>query len=147
MSEDRPLPVITELNAPFYRAAAQGKLILQRCLECREWVYYPRYGCPFCLSGQLEWESASGRGRLLSYTKVFRPQHRFFDDKIPVILAAVELAEGPVVIANLVGDDRGNATVGATVKAAFEVVTPHLGLLMFELAEDMEARESSSASD
>lgn len=135
MSENRPLPTITYLNAPFYQAAAQSRLVLQRCLRCHQWIYYPRYTCPFCLSGQLEWEPASGRGKVLSYTKVFRPQHKFFNDKIPVVLVAVRLEEGPVVIANLVGENHEAAAIDAPVKATFEVVAPDLGLLQFELAK------------
>lgn len=132
---DRPLPKVTSLNAPFYEAGARDELSLQQCQSCGHWVYYPRHACPHCDESRLEWRIASGRGVVQSYSHVFRPQHPFFDDKVPVILAAVRLDEGPVVIADIVGDDRVSVSVGAPVSATFELVASNVGLLHFRLVD------------
>lgn len=134
MSRPRPLPVVTDLNTPFFSAAAEGRLILQRCLDCERWIYYPRYACPFCLSDRLDWRPATGRGTVYSYSLVFRPQHEYFNEQIPVALVAVQVDEGPLLISDLLGEDRAEVYVGAPVVAAFETVSQGLGLVHFRLA-------------
>jgi uncharacterized OB-fold protein len=136
VTRPRPLPIVTPLNAPFYRAAAEGKLLLQYCLDCEHAIYYPRYACPFCMSDRLEWRHASGRGSIYSFALVFRPQHDYFADRIPVALAAIEVDEGPLMIADVIGEDRTDASIGAAVMATFETIRDDLGLVHFRLVQD-----------
>lgn len=136
MTRPRPLPIVTELNAPFFRAAAEGRLLLQHCLQCERAIYYPRYACPFCWSDRLEWRQASGRGNVYSFALVFRPQHDYFADRIPVALAAIEVDEGPLMIADVIGEDRTQVSIGARVIAHFETVRDDLGLVHFRLDKD-----------
>lgn len=77
--------------------------MLQRCAapDCNRFVYYPRVCCPYCGSGALIWERASGGGRIRSYTHVFRPQHESFYDDVPICFVAAELDEGPIFYAEL----------------------------------------------
>lgn len=138
MQDERPLPKVTRLNAPFFEAAAKGELRLQRCLQCQKWVYYPRYICPFCFSSELEWVQTSGLGRIISYSAVYRPQHAYFDNMIPIILIAVVLEEGPIIISSLVGQTNSNVSIGAQVQAVFETVTVDLGLLKFRIIDQGE---------
>jgi uncharacterized OB-fold protein len=41
----RPVPVPTNITRPFWDAAKQGKLVLQRCRRCGTWQYWPRPVC------------------------------------------------------------------------------------------------------
>lgn len=131
----RPLPRVSDVNEPMLRAAAQGRLLLQRCRTCAAWIYYPRYVCPWCLSAELDWQEAAGTGTVVSYSAVHRPQHPYFLPRAPVLLVAVALTEGPVVIADLPHDPPERVRIGAQVRATFERVGDDLGLVHFALLD------------
>ena len=73
---------------------------LQKCGACSQFIYYPRDRCPNCFSDQLSWQHVSGRGKLYSYTTVYRASTRSFADA-PYVLAIVELDEGPRMTTNM----------------------------------------------
>ena len=52
----KPLPTITPEAKPFWDGAANNKLLMQRCLDCRNFVWTPRPSCFECGSEQLEWQ-------------------------------------------------------------------------------------------
>lgn len=101
MSVSPPAPRVTDVNRPMYDAAGRGEFVIQRCARCEQFVYYPRPACPYCLSDQIEWVPASGRGNVWSFAIVEHPAHPAFDDKVPIVLAAVQLDEGPIMVASV----------------------------------------------
>jgi uncharacterized OB-fold protein len=90
-------------------------LRLQRCRACGASPEFPRIACPRCL-GELEWVEASGRGRVFTFGVVRRPHHARFELDLPIVLAVIELDEGPLVISNVVGDDRLETEIGSSVE-------------------------------
>jgi uncharacterized OB-fold protein len=100
---ERPMPRMTSISRPFWEGCDRGALVLQRCLSaaCRQYVFYPRVCCPHCGHGELEWTPVCGRGTIVSYTKVHRPQHDSFRDEVPIYFLAVALEEGPLVYSRL----------------------------------------------
>ena len=94
-----PLPQPTPESKPFFDALKERRLLIQRCEECGLAYYYPRPFCPACLSARVEWEQASGRGKLYSFVINQRAAPGFV---APYIIAVVELDEGPRMMTNLV---------------------------------------------
>ena len=94
-----PLPQPTPESQPFFDALKQRRLLIQRCRDCGNAYYYPRPFCPACLSSAVEWEQASGRGKLYSFVINHRAAPGFV---APYIIAVVELDEGPRMMSNLV---------------------------------------------
>ena len=47
--ERNPADAFPEMK-PFWQAAAEGKLLVKRCLDCNQSHYYPRALCPYCQS-------------------------------------------------------------------------------------------------
>ena len=94
-----PLPQPTPESKPFFDALKERRLLIQRCEDCGHAYYYPRLFCPACLSGRVEWEQASGRGKLYSFVINQRAAPGFV---APYIIAVVELDEGPRMMTNLV---------------------------------------------
>ncbi len=129
---ERPLPRPTALSAPFWEAARRHELRIQRCRSCREHVFYPRYNCPHCGSRELDWVTASGRGTVYTFTVARRPTHPAFADRVPYVIAIVELDEGPRLTTNIVGCDPGAVRIGMRVRATFEDVGEEISLVMFE---------------
>jgi uncharacterized OB-fold protein len=134
----KPLPEPNETTRPFWEGTRAHQLRIQRCRDCRKYIFYPRALCPFCLSEHLEWRVASGRGKVYSYTVVRRAMHPAFREDVPYVLAIVELDEGPRLTTNIIGVPADEVRVDMPVRAAYDDVTPDLTLLKFEPMQGLE---------
>ena len=124
--DGRPLPRITPTSRPYFDAAREGRLRLQRCP--RDGVfYYPRSRCPHCWQADWAWTDLSGRGEVYSFT-VDRVGHDpALAGDVPFVIALVTLEEGPRVVANVVGCAPEDVCVGMPVEAVFESYVPREG--------------------
>ncbi len=104
----------------YWAGAKRGKLVLQRCRACRAWQFPPRHHCAVCWEGEPEWAESSGTGSIESFTVVRRAPLPDFRDKVPYVVAAVLLDEGPRMITNLIGDDALDARIGDRVRVEFQ---------------------------
>jgi uncharacterized OB-fold protein len=86
----------------------------------------------------------SGDGTVYTYTVVRHPTHFAFADKVPYVLAIVELAEGPRLVTALVGAAPEEVRVGQPVRVVFREVADGVTLPYFETAADQPAAESGS---
>jgi uncharacterized protein len=111
-------PPVTLETEPFWVAAAEGRLVLPRCIACGGYVWYPRGHCPACHAG-IEWVEASGRGRIYTHTTVRRGMGPW-REAAPYVLAVVELAEGPRVMSNVVGCEPDEVHIDQEVEVVFE---------------------------
>jgi uncharacterized OB-fold protein len=90
----RPSPKITPLSAPYWEAAAQGRLLLQKCAYCGKVRHYPRMLCDACYSASTCWVQASGSGKVHSWTVCHHAFHPSFVGELPYTLVTVDLEEG-----------------------------------------------------
>jgi len=130
-----PVPKPTPETRPFWEAAKQRKLLIQRCGDCGQHYFYPRPLCPHCLSRNVEWVTASGRGRLHTFVINHRPPRGFPPDT-PIILGIIELEEGPRLMSNIVGvaPDPAKLRCDMAVEVVFEDLTDDITLPKFRLA-------------
>lgn len=135
----KPLPRPTASSQPFWDAARRHELQLQRCGSCGAVVFYPRELCSECLSSELSWIEASGRGTVYSYTIAEAPTHPAFAEDVPYIVAIVELAEGPRLTTNIVGCEPAAMHIGMPVVATYDDVTPDMTLVKFRPAKSVES--------
>lgn len=117
---DRVVPITDSESAPYWEAAANGRLVVKGCRDCGARHWYPRAHCPRCGSPETEWVHSAGRGRIHSYTTIHRAQQASFRDRVPYTLALVDLDEGPRILGFL--DGGAGVTVGTAVTAGFEPV-------------------------
>lgn len=113
-----PLPVPTALSKPYWQALSEGRLVFQRCSCGHAWLPARRH-CPACLGSDLQWEQASGKGRLLSWVVYHTAYHEAFASRLPYNVAIVELDEGPRLITNMIDacdQLRGDAPVQLAVQ-------------------------------
>ncbi len=87
----RPLPVVDEESRPYWEAARAHRLALQRCSACGRHVFYARALCPHCHREALEWVPAAGTGVVYSFTVVHRPASEAFADRVPYVVALIDL--------------------------------------------------------
>lgn len=127
----RPMPTPTNFTRAFWEGTRQGKFLLQHCPRCGVWQYYPRPVCLRCMSRELEWREASGRGTIYSFT-ITRMPPEGFEGKEPYVLASVELPEGTRVLTHLLNCAPEEVRIGMKVRAAFEKLSDDITLLQFE---------------
>ena len=129
----KPQPRVNELTRPYWDGANNGRLMIQRCVDCDRAVFYPRVCCPFCKGPQLKWIEASGRGRVISHTTVRRTHHDGFNSDAPYVFAAVALDEGPCIYAQLPVAPLEGSLVGRVVAVDFADHGPGRRMPVFRL--------------
>jgi uncharacterized protein len=131
---ERPLPAPDPVSEGFWSAAAEGRLLIQHCQECGERQFYPRAVCVACGS-EPEWEEASGRGTVHTFTIIRQNGARPFRDELPYVVAIVELAEGPRMMGNVKGVAVEDVYVGMEVTAYMVEAEEGVGVPMWRPAE------------
>lgn len=91
----------THDNAPYLQGWRRGKLMLQHCSSCNRFIFYPRPMCPHCWNDKLEWKEVSGKGKVVSFSLVRRPNDPVFNDEAPIALAEVLLDENVAMLARI----------------------------------------------
>lgn len=131
----RPLPVADELSRPFWEAARQHRLVVQRCQACGYFNHPPRPACDVCLSQQLRFEPVSGRGTIYSFTVMHQPTVAGFAEQLPYLNILVELDEQPrlFMVSNLPFGERERVRIGARVEVYFEELDATLTLPQFRV--------------
>jgi len=131
----RPEPEITPLTAPFWDAAANGKLSTPICRSCGKRHMPPGPMCPHCLSADLTWEPVSGRGTLKSWVVFHQVYWDSVRDQIPYLSCTVDLDEGVRLITNLVGTAAENPRYLMPVKVTFRPLASGQMLPVFQAAD------------
>ncbi len=130
----KSLPKINKVDAPYWTAAAAGKLVLQKCSQCGKVQFFPRVVCVDCF-GELTWIEAKGTGNIHSFTLVRVPRNPAFKDETPIYYINVILDEGVIIESKLVGEKKERVKLGDKVKVVFQQThNPEIKLPCFELA-------------
>lgn len=110
----------------FERFLDEGKLMGARCTGCKTLFVPPRVICAKCHSSEMEWVDIKGEGRLVAFTCITIGTAAMieagYDRKNPYCSGAVELVEGPRVVAQIEGVDvlhPETIKIGMPVKATF----------------------------
>lgn len=113
----RPLPKPTWLTEPFWEAAKNGRLLVQRCSECGSYIFRPQFACTQCFSADLVWVEASGHGVINSFSTVRRPAYPELPD--PYVVVVVKMAEGWYMMSNLIDCAVDEVHIGMRVVVKF----------------------------
>lgn len=91
--------------AAFADHLREGRLMASRCTKCGQRSFPPRADCERCLSPEFEWVELSGRGRLVTWSRISAAPAGF-EAYAPYVLGVVDLDEGGRALAWL-GDSLG----------------------------------------
>lgn len=116
----RMLPVLDDLNTPFWTGGKDGVLLVQRCQNCHAWLHPPLPICPRCHSKDIAPEQVSGNGEVYSFTvncKAWGPGL-----EIPYVIAIISFpkAEGLQITTNLLAVKPEDVQIGMPVELCFE---------------------------
>ena len=97
---------ITKVN-DFITTLEEGKIMGTRCKDCGTSFFPPRSDCFKCLDSEMEWFEVTGKGKLLSYSKLeFAPIG--FEKDLPYAIAVLDYGDFKVFgrIASSVPEDE-----------------------------------------
>jgi len=118
---DRPIS-----DYQFEQFLDEGKLMGAQCAGCGALFVPPRAICAKCHGSEMEWVETEGKGRLVAFTCIsIGPPAMIaegYDRNNPYCSGAVELTEGPRVVAQIEGVDTlhpETIKIGMPVRATF----------------------------
>ena len=126
-----PPPMADATTLPWWQAAAEHRLVVQRCTACEHTRHPPAPVCPQCRSAESDWLPVAGRGEVYTYTVVHRPIAA--GQELPYIIAVIALedAGGVRMISNLVGLDPDELEIGLAVELVWEDMSAELAIPRF----------------
>ena len=132
---NKPLPVRDRDSLPFWDAARQRQLVVQKCSTCGTFRWPPGPICFRCQSIAVEWMPSSGRGHVYSWIVVHQALAGF-EDEVPYAVVVVDLDDAPGVrlYGHLVGCKPENIYGNMPVSAFFEDATSEITLVKFRPA-------------
>ena len=83
---------------------------------------------------RIEWREASGRGTVYALSVMHLPATPEYKDRVPYIVAMIDLDEGARMMSNVFGVDPADAAVGMAVQIAWEDLDDGRALPVFEPA-------------
>jgi len=111
-------PSLSPDTAFFWAGTQAGELRIQRCGQCGALRHPPGPGCQSCGAVTDQgYQVAVGTGTLYSYVVHRHPPVP--GKQLPIVIALVELTEGPRLMAELTGIEPEQVRIGMPVRATF----------------------------
>jgi hypothetical protein len=134
----KPLPQPDPVTAPYWDSLKNHSMKIQRCNDTGRFFFYPRGVSPYTLSGNVTWESVSGRGTLHAFTIVQNMRAPGFAEEVPYVVAIVELDEGPRLMTNLIDIEPSPEMIhiGMPVELVYDDVTEEVTLPKYRPASN-----------
>lgn len=117
---EAPLPTLTLVNQPYWEGTKRGELRVRLCHSCGALFRFIRELCPRCWSSDLGWQVSTGRGVVIARTIIHTAPYEAMADRVPYVLALVELSEGVTMMANVVGCEPSAVSIGMPASLIFE---------------------------
>ena len=126
-----PSPLADAITLPWWQAASEHRLVVQRCTACGHTRLPPAPVCAECRSADCEWQQVSGRGEVYTYTIVHRPIAA--RQPLPTVIAVIALegAGGVRMISNIVGANPDAIRIGMPVELVWEDMSEDLAIPRF----------------
>ena len=121
----KPRPNIDHDNKEFWDGLKEHKLLLWKCGSCGA-TYWPKAYCNKCegsgaWASNMSWAPSSGKGKIFCFNVHHMAFHPAFKDDIPYAYVLVELDEGPLISAMLLGTPPDDVhKVGQRVEIVYE---------------------------
>jgi uncharacterized OB-fold protein len=114
------VPIVVEETRGYWEGTLAEELRIQTCNACgnRQVPWGPC--CTRCLSQDLSFEKASGRGSVFSFTVVRQAIHPDFSGQVPYVIADIELEEGPIMTSNVTDCPLEEVRIGMPVELWFD---------------------------
>lgn len=116
----KPIPLKNIDNAPYWDAADQHTLTLQKCDDCEKYAQPPGPACSHCGSPNVSWEAQGNEifGEIYSYVISYRPfLPGFAMEDCPLVIAVVKLEQQNItIIGNVLDAKPEDIAIGKAVQ-------------------------------
>ncbi len=129
--DSMPPPLADTTTLPWWEAASEHRLVVQRCTACEHTRHPPAPVCPECRSAGADWKEVSGLGEVYTYTTVHRPIAG--GQELPFLIAVIALEDsgGLRMISNLVSVSPDDVSIGMPVELVWEDMSDDLAMPRF----------------
>lgn len=134
-----PPPMVDHYSLLWWQGAAEHRLLVQRCDNCRHAQLPPAPVCSECTSDNLSLREVSGNGTLYTYTIVHRPVA--MEQELPFVIAVIaldmegaECADGVRLMSNIVDTAPEALEIGMPVAVVWETMSDEVSVPRFRPA-------------
>jgi uncharacterized OB-fold protein len=133
---NKPLPEITDQTRPFWSAAKEGRLVLQKCARCATFNFHPKPWCIECGSRELAWTEARPSGAVYSFTisRSVAMNLAGWQGELPVLMGLIDLDDGARLYAQVTHCAPEALHIGMRVQAYFEAISDEAAIPKFRPA-------------
>lgn len=130
---NKPIPELTDQTRPFWTAAKEGRLVMQKCPRCATFNFHPKPWCIECGDRGLEWTEVRPTGTVYSYTvsRSVAMNYPGWQGELPVLLCLVDLDDGVRMYAQVTDCSEEAIHVGMRVGVHFESISEDAGVPKF----------------
>lgn len=132
----KPIPVSDEASKPFFEGARAHRLMIQRCTTCGTAHWPVQSRCSECLSTDIAWVQASGKGTLYTFALMHQIIHPGFASEVPYNVAEIDLEEGLRVTSTIVGCSHADLRIGMPLEVTFADLTDEVSLPKFQPVQE-----------
>jgi uncharacterized protein len=127
---------VSPSTEPFWRAAAEHRLVVPRCTSCGTFRFPPSPFCFHCRAQDVEWIDHDGAGEIYSFTVIRHAVIPQVAEALPFVAAVVELPEtnGCRLVGNVVDGDPAEVRIGLAVTLDWYDVRAGESVPVFRLA-------------
>ncbi len=126
-----PPPLADPTTLPWWEAAADHRLVVQRCADCQATRLPPAPVCAECRSTESDWREVPGAGSVYTFTIVHRPIAAGQDLPFVIAVVALENSGGLRMISNLVEVNPDDVEVGMALEVVWEDMSEDLAIPRF----------------
>lgn len=132
-AESMPIPIAEPLTEPYWAAAREHRLVIQRCTSCGTFRHLPSELCGHCQSPEHEWVESTGRGTVFTFTIAGHPVHDATAPAVPYNVVIVELDDcgGVMVPSNVVDCEASDVTIGMTLEVVWDDINDDVAIPRF----------------
>ncbi|MGE0312940.1 MAG: Zn-ribbon domain-containing OB-fold protein [Lautropia sp.] len=118
---DKPLPALTDLTRPFWTAAKQRRLVLQKCARCATFQFFPKPWCIECGGRELPWVDAKPTGTVYSFTisRTVGMNLPGWQADLPLTMCLIDLDDGVRLYGQLLDCPPDAVAIGLRVRVHF----------------------------
>ncbi len=125
--------IIDTESKPYWEAAKNNKLVIQKCKTTGKYFLYSRRLNNIPIKADFDWVEVSGKGKIYSYTIAYVAAGEYYRNKLPYIVACIDLIEGARIITNLKNSDIKKVQIGKEVEVYFESVSEEIVMPRFKI--------------
>jgi uncharacterized OB-fold protein len=114
------VPIVVEETRGYWEGTLAEEIRIQKCNACGNLQLPWGPCCTNCLSQDLGYQVASGRGSVFSFTIVRQAIHPNFSAAVPYVLGDIQLEEGPIMTSNVTDCAVEDVSIGMPVRAWFD---------------------------